>query len=138
YKDVDVTGKTLVMLVNDPPVPDPSNPLALDPKTFGGSAMTYYGRWTYKHEIAAQKKAAGVLIIHETGSAGYPFNVVQDSNNGEKFDLVTSDRNMGRAAIEGWVSLDAGKRLFGMAGQDFDALKARASTREFRPVPLGL
>ena len=138
YKDVDVTGKTLVMLVNDPPVPDPSNPLALDPKTFGGSAMTYYGRWTYKHEIAAQKKAAGVLIIHETGSAGYPFNVVQDSNNGEKFDLVTPDRNMGRAAIEGWVSLDAGKRLFGMAGQDFDALKARASTREFRPVPLGL
>src|SRR5206468_5040214 len=131
-------GKTLVMLVNDPPVPDPSNPAALDPKVFGGNAMTYYGRWTYKHEIAAEKGAAGVLIIHETGPAGYGFNVVQDSNSREKFDLVTPDRNMGRAVIEGWLSLDAGKRLLKMAGQDFDALKARAASREFKPVPLGI
>ncbi len=72
YKGVDVKGKTLVMLVNDPPVPDPANPDELDPKTFGGKAMTYYGRWTYKYEIAAEKGAAGVLIIHETGPAGYP------------------------------------------------------------------
>ena len=77
YKGVDVKGKTLVMLVNDPPVPDPANAGELDPKTFGGKAMTYYGRWTYKYEIGAQKGAAGVLIVHETGPAGYPFDVVQ-------------------------------------------------------------
>ena len=72
YKGVDVKGKTLVMLVNDPPVPDPANPAELDPKTFGGKAMTYYGRWTYKYEIGAQKGAAGVLIIHETGPGRLP------------------------------------------------------------------
>ena len=74
YKGLDVKGKTLVMLVNDPPVPDPSNPSELDPKVFGGKAMTYYGRWTYKFEIAAQKGAAGALIVHETGPAGYPLS----------------------------------------------------------------
>ncbi len=137
YKGLDVTGKTLVMLVNDPPVPDPSNPDQLDPKTFGGKAMTYYGRWTYKYEIGAQKGAAGVLIVHETGPAGYPFAVVQ-GNLGEKFDLVTPDKNMGRAAIEGWVTLDSAKNLFKMAGQDFEALKAQAATRDFKPVPLGV
>src|ERR1041385_8692820 len=75
YKGLDVKGKTLVMLVDDPPVPDPSNPSELDAKVFGGKAMTYYGRWTYKFEMAAQKGAAGVLIVHETGPAGYGFNV---------------------------------------------------------------
>jgi Zn-dependent M28 family amino/carboxypeptidase len=137
YKGMDVKGKTLVMLVNDPPVPDPSNPSALDPKTFGGKAMTYYGRWTYKYEIGAQKGAAGVLIVHETEPAGYPFNVVQ-GKTGEQFDLVTPDKNMGRAAVEGWITLDQAKALMTMAGQDFDALKARAATREFTPVPLGV
>ncbi|PWT86979.1 MAG: peptidase M28, partial [Blastocatellia bacterium] len=137
YKDVDVKGKTLLMLVNDPPVPDPSHPSELDPKMFGGKAMTYYGRWTYKYEIAAQKGASGALIIHETIPAGYPFNVVQ-SKTGEQFDLVTPDKNMGRAAIEGWITSDVGKRLLKMAGQDFDALKKQALTREFKPVPLGL
>src|SRR5712692_4822504 len=78
YKGLDVSGKTLVVLVNDPPVPDPSNPAELDPKTFGGKAMTYYGRWTYKYEMAAKKGAAGVLVVHETGPAGYPFEVVQN------------------------------------------------------------
>jgi Zn-dependent M28 family amino/carboxypeptidase len=137
YKGVDVRGKTLVMLVNDPPVPDPSNASELDPKTFGGKAMTYYGRWTYKYEIGAQKGAAGVLLIHETGPAGYPFDVVQ-SKVGEQFDLVTPDKNMGRVSIEGWITLAQGRKLFKMAGQDFDALKKRAATREFRPVPLGV
>jgi Zn-dependent M28 family amino/carboxypeptidase len=137
YKGMDVKGKTLVMLVNDPPVPDPSNPSALDPKTFGGKAMTYYGRWTYKYEIGAQKGAAGVLIVHETEPAGYPFNVVQ-GKTGEQFDLVTPDKNMGRAAVEGWITLDQAKALMTMAGQDFDALKAQAATREFTPVPLGV
>src|SRR4029077_10189130 len=110
YKGVDVKGKTLVMLVNDPPVPDPSNESELDPKVFGGRAMTYYGRWTYKYEIAAEKGAAGALIIHETGPAGYPFDVLQ-SKVTEQFDLVTPDKNMGRPAIEAWVTLDQGKSL---------------------------
>jgi len=137
YKGVDVKGKTLVMLVNDPPVPDPANPKELDPKTFGGKAMTYYGRWTYKYEIAAQKGAAGALIVHETGPAGYGFNVVQ-GKTGEQFDLVTPDKNMGRAAVEGWITLDSTKTLFQSAGQDFDALKQQAATRDFKPVPLGV
>jgi len=137
YKGVDVKGKTLVMLVNDPPVPDPAHADQLDAKTFGGKAMTYYGRWTYKYEIGAQKGAAGVLIIHETGPAGYGFNVIQ-GKTGEQFDLVTPDRNMGRAAIEGWISLDSAKTLLKNAGQDFDALKKKAATREFKPVPLGV
>ncbi len=137
YKGIDVKGKTLVMLVGDPPVPDPANPSALDPKTFGGNAMTYYGRWTYKYEIGAMKGAAGVLIVHETGPAGYGFNVIQ-GKTGEQFDLVTPDKNMGRAAIEGWITLDQATKLLRMAGQDFDALKKQAVTRGFKPVPLGV
>src|SRR5262249_47948651 len=137
YKGLDVKGKTLVMLVNDPPVPDPNNPEELDAKTFGGKAMTYYGRWTYKYEIAAQKGAAVALIGHETGPAGYGFNVVQ-GKTGEQFDLVTPDKNMGRAAIEGWITLDQAKKLLQSAGQEFDALKKQAATREFKPVPLGV
>jgi len=137
FKDADVKGKTLVVLVNDPPVPDPADASKRDPKTFGGDAMTYYGRWTYKFEQGARKGAAGILIVHETEPAGYPFSVVQ-GNLREKFDLVTPDKNMGRAAIEGWITLDAAKRLFKLAGQDFDALKKQAVTREFKPVPLGL
>jgi Zn-dependent M28 family amino/carboxypeptidase len=137
FKGVDLKGKTIVVLVNDPAVPDPTDPKKLDPKTFGGDAMTYYGRWTYKFEEGARKGAAGVLIVHETGPAGYPFSVVQ-GNLSEKFDLVTPDKNMGRADIEGWVTLDAAKKILKMAGQDFDALKKQAATREFKPVPLGL
>src|SRR5438093_1103372 len=137
YKGLDAKGKTLIMLVNDPPVPDPANPSELDPRTFGGKAMTYYGRWTYKYEIGAEKGAAAVLIVHETGPAGYGFNVVQ-GKTGEQFDLVTPDKNMGRAAIEGWITLDQAKGLFAIAGQDFDALKAQAATREFKPVPFGV
>ncbi|MEO5821286.1 MAG: M28 family peptidase [Vicinamibacteraceae bacterium] len=137
YKGLDVAGKTLVMLVNDPPVPDPATPSALDRKTFGGRAMTYYGRWTYKYEIGAKKKAAAVLIVHETGPAGYPFAVVQ-GKTGEQFTFVTPGQNMERAAIEGWITLDQAKALFSRAGQDFDRLKAQAATRAFKPVPLGL
>jgi Zn-dependent M28 family amino/carboxypeptidase len=137
YKGVDVSGKTLVMLVNDPPVPDPANASELDPRTFGGKAMTYYGRWTYKFEIGQQKGAAGVLIIHETGPAGYGFNVVQ-GKTGEQFDLITPDKNMTRAAVEGWISLDSAKAVLKLAGQDFDALKKQAATRDFKPVPLGV
>jgi len=137
YKGLDVTGKTLVMLVNDPPVQDPDNPGALDPKVFGGRAMTYYGRWTYKFEMAASKGAAGVLLVHETESAGYPFSVVQ-AKVFEQFDLVTPDKNMKRAAIEAWITVDKARDLLRLGGQDFGTLKSQASTREFRPVPLGV
>ena len=138
YKGLDVRGKTLVMLVNDPPVPDPSNPAELDPRMFGGRAMTYYGRWTYKFEIASEKGAAGVFIIHETGPAGYPFEVVQGSWTGEQFDLVAPDKNMSRVPIQGWISLEQGTNLLKMGGQDFQTLKRRAASRDFEPVPLGV
>ena len=137
FKDLDVTGKTIVVLVNDPAVPDPANPSALDAKTFGGKAMTYYGRWTYKFEQGARKGARAILIVHETGPAGYPFSVVQGNLN-ERFDLVAPDKNMSRASVEGWITLDAAKKLFAMGGQDFEALKKQALTREFTPVPLGV
>ena len=137
YKGLDVKGKTLVMLVNDPPVPDPANSADLDPKTFGGRAMTYYGRWTYKYEIGATKGAAAVLLVHETVPAGYGFNVVQ-GKTGEQFDLITPDKNMGRPAIEGWITLDKARELFKLGGQDLDMLKRHAATREFKPVPLGV
>jgi Zn-dependent M28 family amino/carboxypeptidase len=137
FKDVDVKGKTLIVLVNDPPVPDPSDASKLDPKTFGGNAMTYYGRWTYKFEEAAKKGAAAVFIVHETKPAGYPFSVVQ-GNLTEKFDIVTPDKNKGRVNIEGWITAAAARKLFAMAGKDYDALKQQAATRGFKPVDLGL
>ena len=137
YKGVDVTGKTLVMLVNDPPVPDPSNADALDPSVFGGKAMTYYGRWTYKYEKAAELGAAAAIIVHNTEQAGYPWGVVLGFS-GEAFNLITPDRNMGRAKVQSWISEDAARRLFQFGGQDFSALKGRAATREFQPVPLAL
>jgi Zn-dependent M28 family amino/carboxypeptidase len=128
YKDVDVRGKVLVMLVNDPPVEG----------KFGGKAMTYYGRWTYKYEIAARKGAAGAMIVHETVPAGYPWEVVTGSWAGEQFDLVTEDKNQGRVGVEGWFSLDATQALFQRAGLDFAAEKEKARSADFRPVPLGV
>ena len=135
YKGIDLAGKTVIMLVNDPPVPDPADPTRLDPNIFGGRAMTYYGRWTYKYEKGAEKHAAAVFIVHETGPAAYPFAVVQ-SKVTEQFDLVTPDGNRSRAAIEGWITLEQAKKLFALAGQDFDALKKRAATRAFTPVTM--
>jgi len=129
YKGLDVAGKTLVMLVNDPPLADTTQ--------FGGPRMTYYGRWTYKFEQGMKHRAAGVLLIHETGPAGYPFTVVQ-GNASEKFDLATPDKNMARSDVEGWMTLDQAKALFEMAGQNFDSLKSAAVTHEFTPVPLGV
>ena len=136
FKDVDVRGKTIVMLVGDPPVADPKDPSKLDEATFKGRAMTYYGRWTYKYEIAAAKGAAAALVVHETGPAGYPFSVVQGSWSRENFDLPAADGNAGRAGIEVWLPLDKAKAVMKAAGQDFDALKARAARKDFRPVTL--
>ena len=130
YKGIDVKGKTLVMLVNDPPVPDPADPRQLDPKTFGGNAMTYYGRWTYKFEDGARKGAAGVLIVHETGPAGYPLHrragqdrrAVRSGDAGQEHG-PRGDRRLDHARCRR-------KKLFKMAGQDFDALKKQAATRD--------
>jgi Zn-dependent M28 family amino/carboxypeptidase len=135
YKGMDLKGKTLVMLVNDPPVPDASG--QPDAKLFGGKAMTYYGRWTYKYEKAAELGAAAVFVVHETGPAGYPFSVAQGFAD-ERFGLITPDKNMGKPAVQGWLSQDAATRLLAEAGQDFQKLKAQAATREFKPVPLGM
>ncbi len=135
YKGVDVRGKTIVMLVNDPPVPDPKDPKKLDPDVFGGEAMTYYGRWTYKFDIGAQKGAAAILLVHETGPAGYPWSVVE-SFGGERFDLVAPNGNMDKGIVEGWITLEQARKLFATAGYNLDTLKKRAVRREFRPVPL--
>jgi Zn-dependent M28 family amino/carboxypeptidase len=137
FKDTDVKGKTIVVLVNDPQIPDPANPAQLDPKMFNGKAMTYYGRWTYKFEEGARKGAAAVLIVHDTATAGYGFNVVQ-GNLGERFSLAAPDKNMSKSTIEGWISADAAKKLMALAGQDLDALKKQALSRDFKPVPLGV
>lgn len=136
YKDVDVRGKTILMLINDPPIPDPKDPTKLDDKMFKGKAMTYYGRWTYKYEIAAAKGAAAAIIVHETGPAGYPFDVIQGSSSRENFDLVTPDGNAKRAAVEGWVTLAQAQTICSGGGQEFGALKRAALSRDFKPVPL--
>ena len=136
YKGLDVKGKTVVMLINDPAVPDSANPANLDEKMFKGKAMTYYGRWTYKYEIATEKGAAAAIIIHETGPAGYPFEVVSGSWSRENFDIQKPDKNIGRVGVESWITLDKAKELFAATGQDFDALKKAAVSKDFKPVPL--
>lgn len=136
YKGVDVKGKTILMLVNDPPVPDPNDPSKLDEKMFKGKAMTYYGRWTYKYEIATEKGAAAALIVHETGPAGYPFEVVGSSFGRENFDIQTPDKNMKRVPVEGWITYDKAAELCKMTGQDLAALKKAAVSKDFHPVTL--
>ncbi len=137
FKGVDVRGKMLLVLINDPPVPDPRDPTRLDEKMFGGRAMTYYGRWTYKFEKAAELGAAGALIIHETEPAGYPWAVVRSSWTGEQFDLIAPDRNMSQCAVEGWITSDQARALLAMVGKDLEDLKRAAVSRDFRPVSLG-
>ncbi|HEX6183152.1 MAG TPA: M28 family metallopeptidase [Pyrinomonadaceae bacterium] len=136
YKDVDVKGKTIVMLINDPAVPSASNPAELDPNVFKGKAMTYYGRWTYKYEEATRRGAAAAIIVHEKEPAGYGFEVVSGSWGRENFDIVSPDNNVGRVGVESWITLDKAKELFAASGQDFDALKKAATTKEFKPVAL--
>jgi Zn-dependent M28 family amino/carboxypeptidase len=138
YKGVDLRGKVLVMLINDPQIPDPHDPSQLDPNMFKGRAMTYYGRWTYKYEIAAAKGAAGALIVHETGPAGYPWAVLQSSNTGEQFSLVSLDQGRSRCAVEGWITEEKTKALFALAGLNFDELHQAAIRPDFKPVPLNV
>ena len=136
YKGVDVKGKTIVMLINDPAVPDPADPAKLDETMFKGRAMTYYGRWTYKYEIASEKGAAAAVIVHETGPAGYPYEVVSGSWGRENFDIKKPDGNAGRVAVESWVNLETANKLFALGGKDFSALKKSATRKDFSPVPL--
>ncbi|WP_276497588.1 M28 family metallopeptidase [Pontibacter litorisediminis] len=136
YKGLDVKGKTIVMLVNDPPVPDPQNPQQLDSTMFGGKAMTYYGRWTYKYEIAAEKGAAAAIIIHETGPAGYPYEVISGSHSREGVEIITPDKNMNRAEVEAWITEPKARELFTALGRSFEELKEAAKKKDFKPVPL--
>ena len=136
YKDVDVHGKTLLMLIGDPPVPDPKDPSKLDDKMFKGKAMTYYGRWTYKYEIAAQKGAAAAIIIHETEPAAYPWQVVRSSWGKENFELDNPNKNMDAISARSWITVDVAKKLLTDCSKDFDALKKSAVTKGFRPVAL--
>ena len=98
--------------------------------------MTYYGRWTYKYEIASEKGAAAAIIIHETGPAGYPFEVVSGSWGRENFDLRRPDKNMGRVAVESWINVETARKLLKLGGQDLDDLKKRAISKDFKPVSL--
>jgi len=127
YKGVDVKGKVLLMMNNDP---------SDDPKLFGGKTRLYYGRWTYKYEIAAQKGAAGAIIIHTRESAGYPYQVVQSSFTGEQFELPAE--NEPRLAIKMWATEAASQRIAQLAGKDLDELRRQAERRSFKPVPLGV
>ncbi|MCC2616833.1 M28 family metallopeptidase [Aestuariibacter halophilus] len=120
YEGLDVEGKTVVILVNDPGFENP------DSGKFQGTTMTYYGRWSYKYEEASRQGAAGALIVHETAPASYGWSVVANSWSGPQYSLVTDNGNADRVAVEGWISLDAAQTLFKDAGLDFAAEKAKA------------
>ncbi|HEU5179853.1 MAG TPA: M28 family peptidase [Candidatus Polarisedimenticolia bacterium] len=129
YKGVDVKGKTLLMLVNDPP--------STDTKLFGGPALTYYGRWTYKFEMGTRKEANGVILIHTTPSAGYGFNVVQNSWSKEQ-PFVGRAKGERVLSLESWITEAKAKELFTLAGKNLDEAREAAARRDFRPIPLGI
>ena len=127
FKGVNLTGKILVMMNNDPD---------WDPNLFAGKRRLYYGRWDYKYESAARQGAAGAIIIHTTASAGYPWQVVQSSWGGEQFELPAGKE--ARVSLKVWTTEDAARRLVKAGGQDLDKLIQAAHSRDFRPVPLGV
>ncbi len=130
YKNLDVKGKTVIVLVNDPGY------ATQDPKLFKGRTMTYYGRWTYKFEEAARRGAAACFVVHETGAAGYPWSVVEHGWSGPQFALPASEDPTPRLAVAGWLTTAAARRLFAAAGKNFDQLKAAAARRGFKAVDL--
>jgi len=136
YKGLDVKGKTIVMLINDPPVTNAEDTTKLDVNQFKGRAMTYYGRWTYKYEIAAEKGAAACIIVHETGPAGYPYEVVSGSWSRENFDIKNKNKNSDKVAVEAWITEAKARELFTASGQDFNSLKQQARRKNFNPVAL--
>src|SRR5437773_2604732 len=119
-----------------PTLPDPKDPSKLDDKMFKGKAMTYYGRWTYKYEIAAQKGAAAAIIIHEAEPAAYPWQVVKSSWAKENFELDNPNKNMDAVSARCWITLDVARRLLADCGQNFDGVKKSAVTKDFQPVTL--
>jgi Zn-dependent M28 family amino/carboxypeptidase len=123
-------GKTAVILVNDPGYRDPA--------LFRGKNMTYYGRWVYKYEEAMRQGAEGALIIHQTGPAAYGWDVVRNSNTGPLLEPDAADGHAARAAVEGWISNESARKLFGLAGLDLDAMEKAATKPGFKPVPLNL
>ncbi len=132
YAGLDVTGKTVIVLVNDPGY------ATKDPELFNGNAMTYYGRWTYKYEEAARQGAAGLLIVHETGAAAYGWNVIEDGRQGPQFHLATDNNNMHRVQVEGWLQHAVAEEILASAGQDLAALEAQAAKGSVTPIALGL
>jgi Zn-dependent M28 family amino/carboxypeptidase len=130
FKGVDLRGKVGIVLVNDPDFETGQG-------DFGGTAMTYYGRWTYKYEEAARQGLAGMLVVHETAPASYGWPTVKNSNTNTMFDIVRSNPAEVHPPLEGWIQRDVAVDLLRAAGQDFEALKRQAQTRDFRPVPLG-
>lgn len=127
YKDVDVTGKVVVIMNNDPD---------WDPELFAGETRLWYGRWDYKYIKAAEQGAIGAIIIHTTPSAGYPFQVLQTSGTGPQFELPLDGEK--RSQLNGWITNDAAVRLVQMGGMDLDELRERAYNRDFEPVALGV
>ncbi len=129
FKGQDMHGKIMVVLVNDPDFEGGEG-------DFGGKAMTYYGRWTYKYEEGARQGAAGVLVIHETEPASYGWNTVKNSNTNTMFDIVRSNPAADHPPLEGWIQKDLAQRIFAASGLTFDAMKAAAKKKDFKPVPL--
>ncbi len=132
YEGLDVKGKTVIVLVNDPGF------ATQDPAIFNGNAMTYYGRWTYKYEEAARQGAAAAIIVHETAPASYPWSVVTGSWSGKQFDIQREDGGKNLLKAEAWINIDTAQQVFGMAGMDFNKLKLAAQQPGFRAVNLNL
>ncbi|MGH9843312.1 MAG: M20/M25/M40 family metallo-hydrolase, partial [Blastocatellia bacterium] len=129
YKGVDVKGKVLLMMVNDPPA------TPTEPNLFGGKALTYYGRWTYKYEESARRGAAGVILIHTSESAGYGWQVVRNSWGAERFGLLP-DGGAPALKLKSWVTEEAARKIAQLGGQNLDQLRQSAMSRNFKPVPL--
>jgi Zn-dependent M28 family amino/carboxypeptidase len=132
FKGADVRGKILLVLVNDPPAP------SSEPNLFGGKAMTYYGRWTYKYEEAERRGAAGMLIVHTTGPAGYPWHVVVNSNSTEHRLLPRDASLPAPIGVRGWITDSAATALLAQAGLSMATLRKQAESRDFRPVSTGI
>lgn len=131
YANVDVRGKTVLILINDPGY------VTKDSTFFEGNAMTYYGRWTYKYEEAARQGAVGAIIIHETAAAAYPWGVVQNSWSGSRFYLATDELTKSGLKFQSWVSSESTRKIFAQAGLDFDSVTKSAVNRDFKPIDLG-
>ncbi len=131
YKGLDVRGRIVLILVNEPPA------TSVEPHLFSGKALTYYGRWTYKYEEATRRGAAGAILIHTNESAGYGWNVVYSSWSGERFILLP-ETAAPALKLKSWVTEETARKLLHLAGKDFDQLRQAAQTRDFRPVPLNL